>query len=109
MLNVTTETEPTDVGTLHVSVGLYEKINHTLRSFWEIESIGIMNEKESLKSNEEALQLFEKTVQFKEERYEVRLPWKNEDHDLPSNYNVAKRRFDQLVKKFQNNVPLYEK
>ena len=109
MLNVTTETEPTDVGTLHVSVGLDEKINHTLRSFWEIESIGIMNEKESLKSNEEALQLFEKTVQFKEERYEVRLPWKNEDHYLPSNYNVAKRRFDQLVKKFQNNVPLYEK
>ena len=37
MLNVTTETEPTDVGTLHVSVGLDEKINHTLRSFWEIE------------------------------------------------------------------------
>ena len=69
----------------------------------------MMNEKESLKSNEEALQLFEKTVQFKEERYEVRLPWKNEDHDLPSNYNVAKRRFDQLVKKFQSNVPLYEK
>ena len=69
----------------------------------------MMNEKESLKSNEEALQLFEKTVQFKEERYEVRLPWKNEDHDLPSNYNVAKRRFDHLVKKFQNNVPLYEK
>ncbi|CAL8293918.1 unnamed protein product [Gadus morhua 'NCC'] len=79
MLNVTTETEPTDVGTLHVSVGLDEKINHTLRSFWEIESIGIMNDKESQKSNEEALQLFEKTVQFKEERYEVRLPWENDD------------------------------
>ncbi len=38
MLNVTSETEPTNVRTLHMSVGLEDQINHTLRSFWETES-----------------------------------------------------------------------
>lgn len=49
MLNVTSDTEPTDVGALHVSVDLDAQINHTLRSFWETESIGIVTERESKK------------------------------------------------------------
>lgn len=53
------------------------------------------------------MQLFEKAVHFKEPRDEVSLPWKNENNDLFSNYNVAKRHFEQRIKKFQTNVPLY--
>ncbi len=36
------------------------------------------------------------------------LPRKNENNNLSSNYDVAKRRFDQLIKKFQNDVPLFD-
>lgn len=41
MLNVTSEQEITDIGMLHVSVGLHGQKNHTLCSSWETESIGI--------------------------------------------------------------------
>ena len=108
MLNVTSETEITDIGTLHVSVGLEDQMHNTLRSFWETESIGIITERETKRCDEETMHLFEKSVQFKEGRYEVSLPWKSENNNLSSNYDVAKRRFDQLIKKFQNDVPLFD-
>lgn len=91
-----------------MSVGLEEKINHTLRSFWETESIGIVTE-EIKKGDEEMMQLFEKSVQFNEGRYQVSLPLKNENNNLSSNYDVAKRCFDQLIKKFQKDLPLFDR
>lgn len=98
MLNVSSETEPTDVGTQHVSVGLEEQINHTLHSFRETESIGIIMERKSKTSDKEAMQLFffEKSVQFEGGRYEMSLPWKNGNNTLTSNYDVAKKLFDPL-------------
>ena len=58
VLNVASEIEPADVGTLHMSVGLEDQINLTLCSFWETESIRIVTEKESQKSDEETMQFF---------------------------------------------------
>lgn len=52
--------------------------------------------------------LLEKTIQFKDERYEVSLPWKNENNNLSSNDEVAKKRFEQLIKKFQNDVSFFK-
>lgn len=48
-----------------MSVGLEEQINHTVCSFWEIESIRIVTEQEIKECNEETMQLFEKSVHFK--------------------------------------------
>lgn len=36
----------TNIGMMHVSVGLKGQINHIVRSFWETESIRIATEKE---------------------------------------------------------------
>ena len=103
-LNVASEIEPVDVGTLHVC-----RIGRTYKlSFWETESIGIVTEKESKKSDEKTMQFFEQSLLFKGGRYEVSLPRKIENNDLHSNYDVAKKRFDQLIKKFKMNVPLYD-
>lgn len=38
----------------------------------------------------------------------VSLPWKIEKSELSSNYDVAKRRFDQLIKTFKHNMCLYK-
>lgn len=66
MLDVSSETEPTEVGSQHVSVGLEEQINRTLHSFGETESIGIIMERKSKKSDKEAMQFLfkKKSVQF---------------------------------------------
>lgn len=37
------------------------------------------------------------------------LPCKNLNNNLSSNYDVTKRHFDQLIKQFQNDVPLFDK
>ena len=49
-------------------------LDEKLRTFWELESIGIKQEENSV------LETFKETVTFKNQRYEVGLPWK-EAHD----------------------------
>ncbi len=58
-------------------------------------------EREAKKSDKDAMQFFDKSIQFKGGRYEVSLPWQNEKSDLCLNYDVAKRPFDQLIKKLK--------
>lgn len=65
MLNVASDQEITDIGRLHVSVGLEEQINHTVHCFWEGDSITIVTEQEITEGDEETMQLFEKSVHFK--------------------------------------------
>jgi len=55
---------------IHIRWELDEK----LRTFWEFESIGIKQEKNSV------LETFKETITFTNQRYEVGLPWK-EGHD----------------------------
>lgn len=37
----------------------------------------------------------------------MRLPWKNENNNLSSNYDVANQSFNQLIKK-KNDVPFFD-
>lgn len=62
-----------------------KEINSTLRSFWELEAIGIAPEKDN-KTNEDTIEMFEKSVQFRTGRYEVCLPWKTEKNELSSDF-----------------------
>lgn len=55
MLHVSSEPEPSAAGTQRVSVGLDERINHTLRFVWETESAGIMTEEKSERSDRKAV------------------------------------------------------
>ncbi|KAK2548100.1 hypothetical protein P5673_031800 [Acropora cervicornis] len=65
---------------LRIDTGRYKMDVHEmelgakLRTFWELESIGIKKEEDSV------LETFQETVTFKNQRYEVGLPWK-EAHD----------------------------
>ncbi|CAL1285198.1 unnamed protein product [Larinioides sclopetarius] len=77
-----------------------------LRKFWELESIGIKYEPKC-SEEDNALDIFKETVRFKDDRYEVSLPWKKDWKELNDNFNIAKRRFSYLFKKFQSDKELY--
>ncbi|GBM21634.1 hypothetical protein AVEN_208132-1 [Araneus ventricosus] len=77
-----------------------------LKKFWELESIGIKYEPKCTEEDN-ALEIFKETVCFKNDRYEVSLPWKRDWKELKDNFNVAKRRFSHLLKKFQSNKELF--
>ena len=67
-------------------------LDEILHSFWKLESMGVDSEIDS------ALEEFTLTVQFKNGRYEVSLPWKNLHPTLPNNYQLSEQRLGGLTK-----------
>lgn len=98
------------VGSQLLSLGdLHES---TIRSFWDLESIGIVPEKESVDSDP-VLKQFEETVQFNEDsgRYKVSLPWKSdsEEMQLQNNKDLAQVRLKSLSRKLDKDPDLKSK
>lgn len=73
-------------------------LDKTLRSFWELESLGIEEV-----SNDPVCDRFTSTLQVRNGRYEVSLPWRDYHDDLPDNYDLSRRRLHGLLKRLQQN------
>ena len=61
-----------------------------LRSFWELESLGIYKEERTLYDD------FASNVTFQDGRYKVSLPWKEFHEPLPNNYHLSLKRLRGL-------------
>ena len=85
-------------------------VKPNLEEFWKLETIGI---KEPISgSNEDddcAIQNFNDTVRQKDGRYEVAWPWKEENPQLPDNYQLVVGRLKSLLKRIQGNSELLHK
>ncbi|KRZ98102.1 hypothetical protein T08_16093 [Trichinella sp. T8] len=78
-----------------------DHLDDILKNFWDLEAIGIKDEEKEIDSK--ASQLFEKTVHFDGERYEVQLPWSNKEAKLPNNYKQALDRLIQTERSLRRN------
>ncbi|XP_049887000.1 uncharacterized protein LOC126381584 [Pectinophora gossypiella] len=78
--------------------------NANLKNLWDLESIGIID---SPKSNrdEEAINNFNETTDFFENRYRVSWPWKQYPPNLPSNFGLAYGRLVNLLKRTADISP----
>ena len=56
-------------------------LNQTMQSFWNLESLGVVDPCQSIYTD------FEKDIQFENGRYEVSLPWKDPHLIIPDNYH----------------------
>ncbi|KRZ53366.1 hypothetical protein T02_7167 [Trichinella nativa] len=65
------------------------------RRFWELESIGIMDQPETESPTERSMIISQTLLSFHKNRYVTRLFWKHNDA-LPNNYYAALKRFEQL-------------
>ena len=99
----------TEATCMHIRIEEDTLISSQLKAFWEIESLGITKEEPSDPDEEEALQRFENTTQFKNGRYAVELPWRHEKPELPDNYRIAKRRFEGLKRRLRADVVFYQR
>ena len=72
-----------------------------LEDFWNLETIGI---KEPFRETDDdlALQRFNESVRFENNRYQVTWPWKEEDPNLPDNFELALGRLKSLIRRLQN-------
>ncbi|KRX69759.1 hypothetical protein T06_1864 [Trichinella sp. T6] len=81
-----------------------EQLDEAIRKFWEIETIGMMDDSDKADvDSTRAVQNFETTLQFDGIRYPVRLPWLKDDAQLPNNYHQALRRLQQIERSLKND------
>ena len=76
--------------------------------FWRLESIGI-KDSAVVSDNSIALEKFNKSLNYKNGRYSVTLPWKNEKPELPENRTMAVGRLKSLVRRMKDNPDLIKK
>ena len=78
------------------------KLDNLLTKFWEISKMPEESDK-----NDDIIIKFQKTIRFNKAtgRYNVRLPWKLNKHDLPTNFILSKRRFNSLINSINKKDP----
>ncbi len=69
----------------------------TLKSFWELESLGITETERSVYDE------FTDAIEYKNGRYEVALPWKELHPVLPDNYQPSLKRLHGLLRRLRQN------
>ena len=77
--------------------------------FWHLENIGIKDPLIDADDNK-ALQHFNYTVTFKDNRYHVTWPWRgNVTNELPENFELAMGRLTSLLKRMKQMPELLTK
>ena len=83
--------------------------DHSLEKLWNLESIGI-NSKEVEQNNDEFLKKYqEESIEFHGNKYIVGLPWKQDHETLPTNFVVAKRRTENVIKRLSKTPEMLTK
>ena len=90
---------------------LEDDSNLLLKKFWDLESIGIIEEKMGPSVEEEyVVQQFKDKVKFDGQRYEVSLPWKKNCPKLTSNREISLKRLTKVearLKKQPEQAQMY--
>ena len=71
-----------------------ETLDGTLKTFWELESLGI--------KPRTLYEEFQEQISFTNERYEVHLPWKTPHPLLPDNYQLSRKRRENLLERLRH-------
>ena len=72
-------------------------LNDTPQSFWDLESLGIKEPDRSVFTE------FEESIQFRDGRYQVSLPWKDPHPVLPDNYQLCVKRLHGLLRRLRQD------
>ena len=86
-----------------------DEISNLLRRFWEIENYGTATEFHPLTTDEKAsLEKLEESIGYVDGRYQVAIPWKDDEPALPNNYEMALRRILNTEKRLLKNPEIGE-
>ena len=98
-----TESDSIMMRTLATGIEIAEdksRLEKQLRSFWELEALGISEQETTL------YEQFKDHISFDGTRYEVTLPWKDNTVTLPDNYELSLCRLKGLLKRLRRNQDL---
>ncbi|GFU11076.1 DUF1758 domain-containing protein [Trichonephila clavipes] len=91
---------------IHCGLIRHSDLNTTLKSFREFKSIGVENENCN-REEDVSLEMFKQRVHFKNDRYEVELPWKRDSDEMGDNFNLEKRWLGSPMRKMRSDNVLY--
>jgi len=81
-----------------------DEIHKTIEKFWKIEAIGIIDKEQVFTRDEQrAVDIFDKTTTFKDGRYEVQLPFRDDAPTLSNNYVSAKKQLESTERRLEKN------
>ena len=84
--------------TLHIqSTSSAPHLDNLLTQFGELESLEITQNEPSVH------EAFKKSIQFKNGRYKVSLPWCRNQSQLPTNFELARKRLQGLLKRLRQH------
>ena len=90
--------------TLHIqSPSSAPHLDNLLTQFWELESLGIMQNEPSVH------EVFKKSIAFQNGRYKVSLPWYPNQPLLPTNFELARKRLQGLLKRHRQRPEIQQK
>ena len=91
--------------TVMLSIVSVNETTFRLKSLWELEHMGIEDDKQAKWSSEEefAVQQFNESLEFDGERYEVALPWRTDYPELKNNYKQAFKRLLSVENQLKKN------
>ena len=89
--------------TLHIqATNATPSLDNLVKQFWDLESLGITQNEPSVHD------VFKKSVQFTNNRYEVSLPWRPNQPQLLTNIDLAKKRLQGLLKKLRKHPEVHQ-
>ena len=69
-----------------------EQVNNTLHRFWEVDNDGVENLLVMTKGERSILKKVKESVEFSDGHYQIAIPWKENQIQLPNNYKMAIQR-----------------
>lgn len=90
-------------------IAMHTSLEQSLERFWNLESIGIVNTPDKKEFNENVKTYQDKCIEFHDNKYYAKLPWKYDHPELPSNYGIALKRTQSTIKRLSRNLELLKK
>ncbi|KAJ0176915.1 hypothetical protein K1T71_007287 [Dendrolimus kikuchii] len=80
-----------------------DELFEIVKSHFDIDALGISNKVKPVAEEQRALKIFSETVKRENGRFEVGLPWRNDDVTMPPSYDMAVRRLRGIERKMDKS------
>ncbi|XP_062596767.1 uncharacterized protein LOC134258250 [Saccostrea cucullata] len=90
-------------------IAMHTSVEQALERFWELENIGITDTPDKNDSNDKVKMYQDKCIEFRDDKYYAKLPWKDDHSELPSNYGIALKRTQSTINRLSSNPELLKK
>ena len=78
-----------------------EELN--LERFWELESLGVDSNTTDVETVDYMETNQKSAIEFRENKYIAKLPWKPDHEPLPTNFFVTKRKTENVIRKLSQD------